>query len=113
MGTVVTAGDEKQQTVEATVGETVVLRIPSTPGTGFAWQVASLDSEHLTLLGKPTYEPPLTPALGAAGYQVFKFLLQKPGSAHVTLHYRRAWETGREPARTFDLDITVRPQKGG
>ena len=106
---VVTAGDEEQQAVQATVGETVVLRLPSAPGTGYTWRVVAIDKEHLSMLGEATFDAPATPALGASGHQVFRFLMQKPGPARVAFDYLRPWETDRKPIRHFTLEITVRP----
>jgi predicted secreted protein len=108
-GMVVTAANEEHRAVEAPVGETVVLRLPSTPGTGYAWQVTRIDEDHLKMLGKATYEAPATPSLGSSGYQVFRFLLQKPGSAGVVLDYVRPWEKGPKPVRRFHLEVSIRP----
>src|SRR5262245_55823519 len=70
----ITVGTEERKVVEAAVGETVVLRLPSTPGTGFTWRVAEIDADRVQAVGEPAYEPPPSPALGAAGYQVLRFV---------------------------------------
>src|SRR5262249_7468508 len=72
---------EQERGVEALVGETLTLRLRSAPSTGYTWQLQDAAPQYVRIVGDPTYEAPSTTALGAAGYQVFKLHLDKPGNA--------------------------------
>jgi predicted secreted protein len=104
----ITVGTEQRKAVEAAVGETLVLRLPSTPGTGFTWRVAEIDADRVQAVGEPTYEPPPSPGLGAAGYQLLRFVPRKPGPTHVVLQYLRPWEGPNNAGRRFTLDIVAK-----
>lgn len=96
-------------TVAAFAGDTVRLRLHSTPGTGYSWQLDKVDTKVLAQQGAPIFVPPPQNIPGAEGHMVFKFLAASPGSSPLQLSYVRPWEKGAAPARTFQVTVTVRP----
>lgn len=89
-------------------GDTLVVSLASTPGTGFGWKVAELDGKMLREIGTPEVIPGSHPMPGAPATQVFHFQAFGAGSTGLELDYVRPWEKGAAPARTFKLGVTVR-----
>ena len=90
-------------------GDTVEVRLHSTPGTGYSWKVLHLDGAVLAQKKAPIFVPPPQNIPGAEGHLVFNFLASAPGSSTLELGYARPWEKDTAPARTFTVDVTVRP----
>jgi len=53
---------------------------------------------------RETGDPPL---VGAGGWESFDFKAVKQGQMTLKLVYRRPWEGGVEPLKTFSLQVTV------
>ena len=90
-------------------GDTVEVRLHSTPGTGFSWKVLHVDNAVLTQKKAPVFVPPPQRIPGAEGHLVFDFLAAAPGRSTLQLAYSRPWEKDTAPARTFNVEVTVRP----
>jgi len=90
------------------VGGTFEVRLPSRPGTGYAWGVARADAEILVQRGAPDSQPVGPARPGGPALESITFLARGPGTTRLELAYRRPWEQGAPPARTFTLDVTVR-----
>lgn len=90
-------------------GDTVEVRLRSTPGTGYSWKVLHTDSAVLAQKGAPVFVPPPKEIPGAEGHLVFDFLASAPGRSTLQLAYGRPWEKDAAPARTFNVEVTVRP----
>lgn len=90
-------------------GDTVEVRLRSTPGTGYSWKVLHTDSAVLARKKAPVFVPPPKEIPGAEGHLVFDFLASAPGKSTLELAYVRPWEKDTAPARTFNIDVTVRP----
>jgi inhibitor of cysteine peptidase len=91
-------------TVEASVGDSVVITLTENGTTGYQWTVDS-DSDH-AVVESNEYAPPGRAAPGAAGQRVVKLAAQRPGSARVRLHLKRPWE--EDAAEHRDLTIVIR-----
>ncbi|WP_372593264.1 protease inhibitor I42 family protein [Actinotalea sp.] len=91
-------------TVEATVGQEVILRLPEDPGTGYRWRISVIDG--LALVDE-SFLPPDRVMLGAAGHRAFTVRATRPGTARLSVERRRVWERGA--AETRDVVVLVRP----
>jgi inhibitor of cysteine peptidase len=91
------------------VGQTLVIRIPGNPTTGFQWKVASVTGDAVTAQGQATYVPSVAAGnvAGAGGTYLFSFRAVKPGSSTISLVYQRPWEKDKTPAGTFVTTIDV------
>jgi inhibitor of cysteine peptidase len=89
-------------------GDVLVVALPSTPGTGFGWQVAHIDRDVLRASGQPQLIQNSQPMPGAPATQVFRFNAARRGSTRLDLVYVRPWERGVPPARAFRLLVRVR-----
>jgi inhibitor of cysteine peptidase len=90
-------------------GDTVEVRLLSTPGTGYSWKVSHTDTAVLAQKKAPVFVPPPQNIPGAEGHLVFDFLASAPGRSTLQLAYARPWEKDVAPAKTFNVEVTVRP----
>ncbi|WP_159838466.1 protease inhibitor I42 family protein [Nocardia sp. CY41] len=93
------------------VGQRLVVALPSNPSTGYSWSITTVDAAVAKQDGEADFEPdPAVPvAPGAGGTSVWSFVGVAVGQTPLTMEYRRPWEQGLEPARTFSLTIEVEP----
>jgi len=96
-------------TVMVFAGDTLQVRLHSTPGTGYSWKVTQVNSAILALEAAPVFVPPPPGIPGAEGHTVFNFRAAAPGSSTLQLAYAGPAEKGAAPARTFSIGVTVRP----
>ena len=86
-------------------GKTVAFALSSNPSTGYAWDTAVSDPEIIRSVGEKYVNPSLGTALaGAAGTLRGYFeAAGKPGTAVITMQYRRSEGT---PAQTRTITVT-------
>ncbi len=110
------------KTVSATVGQEIIIRLKGNATTGYSWVVGKIEGDALGQVGKVKYvsdQPPM-PApgrgrglmmhrVGGGGKYVFTFTATKAGTAKLTLEYRRGWEKNKPAAKTFTLNVKVKP----
>ncbi|PWE17178.1 hypothetical protein DDZ18_05635 [Marinicauda salina] len=92
--------------VELSTGAVFQVRLRATPGTGYGWTVSEPAPPELALLSDEL-EGPAEAAPGAEESHVFRFRAVEPGTAELRMVYRRPWEAGVEPLRTFSLHIEI------
>lgn len=102
----VSSADHAGDTIALRVGDTLLLRLRSNPGTGYSWAQSRAAPDAVTLVDS-SYAAPATTAVGAPGKQLFRFLGKAPGSATLTLYYSRPWETGVAPGDSVVIDLRV------
>jgi inhibitor of cysteine peptidase len=103
--------------VEIGVGSSLIVTLESNRTTGFQWDLASITDQTVIEKTDQQYiapeatqnEPPL---VGAPGKEVWIFDALKKGNGTITLEYRRPWEQGVEPAKTFTLTVSVNEEQG-
>jgi inhibitor of cysteine peptidase len=104
----VTESDNNTQ-VNLNVGDTLVVKLPSTPGTGYSWTVAQNNASLLRPVGANA-KPSDTGRPGAPGEQIFQFRAVSGGGEALTLLYRRPFEKGVEAAKKFRVLVTINRQ---
>lgn len=95
------------RTVRAHEGDTIVVRLPSNPGTGYAWHVVSRGAPVLRILST-RYVPPkptTPPTLGAPGSFVARIAVRRQGRAVFRLAYRRTTTPPSPPAKRFSFTL--------
>lgn len=109
-GVAITEADDGR-TVTVTEGQDVIVRLPSNPTTGYAWQVTSTNRTF----GYPS-ETTFIPdggGVGSGGVEQFtwktKGLLRLVGVHTVVMEYRRSWEN--EALKTFTFTVNVVPNE--
>ena len=96
-------------TVMLFAGDTVQVRLHSTPGSGYLWKVTQVNRAILVLQSAPVFVPPPPGIPGAEGHTVFNFQAAAPGSSTLQLAYAGPGKKGAAPAQTFSIGVTVRP----
>ena len=87
-GKIVLTEKDSGRILETEVGDTLELRLSANPSTGERY-------ENL-----PDTPPDFT---GAPVIKIYTFAVSGPGEAGIKLEYRRPWERGTAPAKTFDI----------
>jgi predicted secreted protein len=93
--------------VNAHPGDILKLTLEANPSTGYAWELAPMDAGVLALEGEPLIKPE-SDLIGAPVSQTFRFKAAGPGQVTLSLSYRRPWEEGVAPVRTYQADINVK-----
>lgn len=110
MSAVVIEKDGEGGEYEVPLGETVSLRLPENPTTGYRWEVESLDN---SILGPPASDfwPSGEPSVGTGGTRIFTFEARSPGVTLLRLILKRSWESKQQAADHFEITVQVREMK--
>jgi len=90
------------------VGDRFAVKMRSTPGTGYTWEVVGGDPGVVAERPPRTSKPAGPERPGSAVVETISFAARGPGTTRLVLAYHRPWEREAAPARTFVLDVTVR-----
>lgn len=83
--------------------ETIVVRLPAQPGTGYQW-ILKQPVDFLRLL-RSEFQGGGLP--GAIEEQVLNFRVNSTGEDHLILHYVQPWAKDAPPDRVFTLRVTA------
>ena len=98
------AGSGKKVTL--TKGISLVVNLPDNASTGFAWE-ATIPA--VIKLKSANVDPPKDKmAVGGGTIKHFIFTGAKPGKGTLKLIYRRSFEKNVPPAKTFQVEVTVK-----
>ncbi len=94
------------RTLEAEVGDTITLRLPANPSTGYLW-IGSVPDMGVLREVENRYETPeeMRGKTGVPVVKIYSFAVVGPGEAGIKMEYRRPWEQERAPKATFDVLI--------
>jgi inhibitor of cysteine peptidase len=97
-------------TIQLAIGGQLVVALQSNPTTGFGWSVSESSDPQLEVQGEPTYVPAgsTTQVVGAGGTGVFSFDAKDKGTAKLILEYKRDFEPGVAPEKTFSVTVEIR-----
>ena len=104
--------DEEDANSQVTLepGQVLVVTLESNPSTGYRWEVAENEESILEQMGEAEFKPSdegEPPMAGAGGWEIFRFKAVSSGQMALRLIYRRSWEEGVDPIKTFFVDVTV------
>jgi inhibitor of cysteine peptidase len=101
----VTPATQTETTVEAKVGDTVIVSLDANATTGYAWAFTAGDTFTIE---NSQYQEGTHPegVVGAGGTQIVTLRVTKPGSSTLTGIYARSWETPSPDAKP-DFTMTV------
>ena len=96
--------------VTVTVGQVLVVELPSNVTTGYGWNYQN-DGEVVEQLGQRAYAEDVHPfgMVGVGGTEIWRFRAVKVGQQTLRLDYVRPWETGVAPAKTVSFNVVVEP----
>jgi len=96
--------------VTVVLGQRFTVTLESNPSTGHRWEWLDSQDSIVEQIGQAQFTPRETgdpPLVGAGGWESFDFKAVNPGQMTLKLVYRRPWEEGVEPLKTFSLQVTV------
>ncbi len=88
-------------------GDALILKLESIPSTGYSWQISKNDARVTESMGKPEYERQDKKVMGGVEYQIFRFKALAKGTSTVELQYKRTWEKGKEPLKTYRIKVRI------
>jgi inhibitor of cysteine peptidase len=108
MATITLSENDSGKTIEVTQGDTIEIRLPENPTTGYQWAVEEVDENILTLQSSE-YVLPQDPRIGEGGTRVVQFQAKQARSGEVALKYWREWEGDSSIIKRFRIDVRVQP----
>jgi len=99
MSDIIATEAENEKRLQARVGDTVLIRLPESPTTGYRWTA---------LQGTPASDDFISgsDAIGAGGVRVLRFRVKSPGAVTLELVLARSWEK-QAPAKRFKVELHV------
>jgi predicted secreted protein len=93
--------------IDARPGDILVITLPANPSTGYTWEVDPLDAGVLAQEGEPVTKAE-SDLIGAPSAMTFRFKAAGPGQVILSMSYRRPWEEGVAPVKTYQAEISVK-----
>jgi inhibitor of cysteine peptidase len=90
MNTVKLKKSDTGTTIEVQVGDSVEVRLPENPTTGYRWQAYDIDQSILAQ--KDVQYEPGGPAIGEGGTRIFRFDVVGPGQSQLQAKLLREWQ---------------------
>lgn len=94
------------KTITLKTGDALTVELEGNITTGFNWIPAPQDPVLLNQTGEPEAVPE-SDRLGAPGKIVLQFEAVAQGQTVLHLDYRRPWEAGVEPEKSFEVTVVV------
>ncbi len=90
-------------------GQILAVTLESNPSTGYSWYPVEKQDSILEKFGDTLYFPSEDDdgIVGAGGWEILYFTSINIGRETLELVYRRSWEEGVEPVKTFSIDVVV------
>ena len=94
------------QTVQVQQGDSVVLQLSESPGTGYHWVITQQDSAWLPLQSQD-YTPNSSGTIGGSGTESFTFKAAQSGTVSLALQYQGPQVQNPRIAGTFSLTVQI------
>jgi inhibitor of cysteine peptidase len=98
---------DNDTTVKLTKGALLDVKLPSTAGTGYTWQIVKNNPEQLVLQGRSQIIRPDKKVVGGKQTQLFRFKAEWIGTSALEIVYLRPFEKGKAPAKTFSVSVVI------
>ncbi|MBU0512870.1 MAG: protease inhibitor I42 family protein [Chloroflexi bacterium] len=99
--------DDRDSQIDMTMGQVLIVSLPSNPTTGFQWEVAEIDGVVLQQGEATDYEASQPVLEGSGGVETFYFEAKSAGQITLKLIYHRSWEEGVDPVDEFSVSVVV------
>ena len=104
--TKVITDEDKDNSVQIKLGDTLEVRLQSNPSTGYMWYVHPKSTQVLKLLGQKQTEA-TEPGAGRPIVQIFTFEPRRKGDGILLLRYVRAWEKPMLGEEQFTVNVVI------
>ena len=99
---------ESGKQIDLAPGDSLIVTLDSNPSTGFAWSISAITDEGVIDDVDSEFVGADTGMMGAGGQEVWTFEALDEGTSTIEMQYSRSWETGVEPAATFNVTVIVK-----
>ena len=99
--------DDNGNSEEMTAGDVFVIKLESNPTTGYIWSLKSLDHSVVLPNGNRYISSCDGNMVGCGGVEYWQFKTVGKGETVISMEYHRPFETGVEPAQTFQVTVVV------
>lgn len=106
MATVTLSPEQNGQSVSASVGDILEVRLPENATTGYRWQVDRLDDRTVEQVDD-TYDATPSAVVGGGGTRKLTFRVKAPAPAVIELEYRRPWEGPGTGSDRWHVELAV------
>lgn len=96
--------------IEARLGDEIVLRLPENATTGYRWHIDQADGlaeQKIAEQQVESFPPDPNPQFGRGGVREFRFRASGPGTARLELKRWREWEGESSVVERFTVDINL------
>jgi predicted secreted protein len=98
--------------VSVHAGDVLCISLTSTPSAGYRWAIEKMDESVLHQESADYVSPAQARSgskemVGGSGHEIFYFSVTGKGSTQLELVYRRPWDKGSAPARTWKVQIAI------
>lgn len=96
--------------INLSVGDQLSVTLDSNATTGYSWNLSAISDASVIAKISDEYIAPTPsdpPLAGQGGQEVWTFEALDAGTATISMQYIRPWETEPEPAKTFEITVTV------
>jgi inhibitor of cysteine peptidase len=100
--------NESGKQITLSPGDSLIVTLDSNPSTGFAWSISGITDEAVIDDVSNEFNGADTGMMGAGGQEVWTFEAGDKGTSTIEMQYSRSWETGMEPAGTFNVTVVVK-----
>jgi uncharacterized protein YjbI with pentapeptide repeats len=103
---------DRGRRIEVRQGDTVTIRLPENPTTGYQWHVAADSSAPLSAIASLIHQDfalAATQAAGAGGERALVFEARATGQAPLRLVSKPSWRGDEAATQDFTLDLIVKP----
>lgn len=100
--------NDNDKTIEAHVGDTVVIDLPENPTTGYLWTIKTIQGKESVNVNNPTFKVENDPKReGGGGVRTFNLDIRTSGTAAIEITLRRNWEPESAAIDSFKAVIEV------
>jgi inhibitor of cysteine peptidase len=100
--------NDNGKTVEAQVGDYVLIELPENPTTGYLWTLGVKEGTGTATLSDSRYTVANDSGIGAGGMRTFLVNVRSPGIATIEIKLRRQWEPESAAIDRFNAVIKAR-----
>ncbi|WP_410500027.1 protease inhibitor I42 family protein [Chitinibacter sp. S2-10] len=104
---------EHRQTIVLKPKETLLVKLPADPSTGYLWFFEALENQALNLLQDRKFTPRKKGEINRQGDASWRFSAQSKGEVKLRFEYRKPWQGSEvEPLDVREFNIIVDDTKG-
>jgi inhibitor of cysteine peptidase len=97
--------NDNDKTVEAQMGDSIVIELPENPTTGYRWTFDVKEGAGMAYLADSRYAVATGSGIGGGGMRTFIIKIQSSGIATIDMKLRQQWEPESEAIDRFKAVI--------